>query len=190
MRQDCCGILPTFLSFGTHQGETTPYVTANQKPLRAFNSLSPQRNVSFPQRKKNKKHENKCIILQIRKDLWVMHHLVEEASLELDVDWRVDLYEVTYFHNWKLNHWVRFFSREEFGCFGNIHVQKRRREKIEKNKRAWHCLFLLCCIVYLTIEVYNKCWKSLAMVSRTPGMKGKVYIMVAGVRRHIGIKKR
>ena len=44
-----CGILPTFLSFGTHQGKTTPYVTVNQKPLRAFSSLSPQRNVSFPQ---------------------------------------------------------------------------------------------------------------------------------------------
>ena len=49
MRQDCCGILPTFLSFGTHQGKITPYVTANQKPLWAFNSLLPQRNVSFPQ---------------------------------------------------------------------------------------------------------------------------------------------
>ena len=49
MRQDCCGISPTFLSFGTHQGKITPYVTANQKPLWAFNSLLPQRNVSFPQ---------------------------------------------------------------------------------------------------------------------------------------------
>ena len=49
MRQDCCGILPTFLSFGTHQGKTTPYVTANQKPLWVFSSLLPQRNVSFPQ---------------------------------------------------------------------------------------------------------------------------------------------
>ena len=27
-RQDCCGISPTFLSFGTHQGKNTPYVTA------------------------------------------------------------------------------------------------------------------------------------------------------------------
>ena len=52
MRQDCCGILPTFLSFGTHQDKITPYVTANQKPLWAFNSLSPQRNVSFPQQTK------------------------------------------------------------------------------------------------------------------------------------------
>ena len=49
MRQDCCGILPTFLSFGTHQGRTTPYVTVNPKPLWAFSSLPPQRNVSFPQ---------------------------------------------------------------------------------------------------------------------------------------------
>ena len=49
MRQDCCGILPTFLSFGTHQGRTTPHVTVNQKPLWAFSSLPPQRNVSFPQ---------------------------------------------------------------------------------------------------------------------------------------------
>ena len=48
-RQDCCGILPTFLSFGTHQGRTTPHVTVNQKPLWAFSSLPPQRNVSFPQ---------------------------------------------------------------------------------------------------------------------------------------------
>ena len=59
-----------------------------------------------------------------------------------------------------------------------------------KNKRIWHCLFLLCGIVYLTIVVYKRCWKRLAMVSRTPGMTGKVYIIVAGVRRHIGIKKR
>ena len=81
------------------------------------------------------------------------------------------------------------FSREGFGCYGNIHVQKRRREKIEKYNRVGHCLFLLCGIVYLTIVVYNRCWKRLAMESRTPGMTGKVYIIVAGVRRHIGNKK-
>ena len=81
MRQDCCGILPTFLSFGTHQGKTTPYVTVNQKPLWVFSSLSPLRNVSFPQRETSMKHENKSIILRMKKDL--ISHPVEEAAHEL-----------------------------------------------------------------------------------------------------------
>ena len=59
-----------------------------------------------------------------------------------------------------------------------------------KNKRVRHCLFLLCGIVYWTKVVYNRSLKRLTMITRTPGIPGMIYILVAGVRRHIGSSER
>ena len=71
-------IWPTFLSFGSHQGQIIPYVTVNQKPLRVFSFLSPQRNVSISTAL-NMRTKHHFMNLDSPED----HHLVVEAVQRL-----------------------------------------------------------------------------------------------------------
>ena len=120
MRQDCCGILPTFLSLGTHQGRINPYVTVNQKPLQVFSSLSPQRNVSFPQQKEHETWEQKHHFMN--KEGPVEHHHFVGAASEMDEGWRINLHQIIFFPNSGQRINVEIFFRKKIGCFWLIYV--------------------------------------------------------------------
>ena len=149
MRQDCCGILPTFLSFGTHQGETTPHVTANQKPLWVFSSLLPQRNVSFPQQitintihhlsyhqrpveehlLKKQKPQLGLLKIQHRS----LKRIVELALLKMHQRNLMRTAELvcvkSHFVQMVVQNIMLIFFRKEFGCLKNIHVHKEEFDK-------------------------------------------------------------